>query len=228
MAEPVYCVWDAESTGIDVHEARIVQWFMATADKDGNLLDTWQWFIDPEIPIPQEATDVHGLTNEWLKENGQGAKTALNEIRNVFLDHLGLTHVAFNMAYDLSLIDAEFKRHGVATQFGTYMRDRAKLVDGIVIDRHHDKYRKGKRTLAAQATHYDVDYDPENLHDARVDVEVTAKVTARIVEKFGLPSTKEQAAWYAEWAAGLEDYLRREDATAKVDRNWPLRLKEEA
>lgn len=31
MAEPVYCVWDAESTGIDVHEDRIVQWFMALA-----------------------------------------------------------------------------------------------------------------------------------------------------------------------------------------------------
>lgn len=225
MTKPIYLVFDAETTGIDVHEDRIVQWFMATADAEGNLLDTWQWFLDPGIPIPEEASAVHGLTNEWLAENGMQAPTALDDIRLIFLENIDLIHVAFNMAFDLSILDAEFKRHGITDSFGQYMKDKARLVDGLVIDRHNDKYRKGKRTLAAQADHYGVEYDAESLHDARVDVELTAKVTVKVLEKFGTPSTSEQAAWYRGWAENFQEYLRRSDPDAIVDSEWPLKTK---
>lgn len=225
MSEAKYLVFDAETGGIDVHEDRIVQWFMATADKDGNLLDEWQFFINPGVPIAEEAIAVHGLTNEWLTENGQDPKDAFKEIRLLFLENIDLIQVAFNMAFDLSILDAEFKRHGITDTFGNYMRDNAHLVDAIVIDRHEDKWRKGKRTLAAQAGHYGVPFDPDNLHDASVDVELTAKVTVKVLEKFGIPTTREQSVWYAEWAEDFERYLRRTDATATVDGNWPLKLK---
>lgn len=225
MSEAIYCVWDAETGGIDVHEDRIVQWFMATADKDGNLLDEWQFFINPGVPIAEEAIAVHGLTNEWLAENGQDPAEALKEIRLIFLENIDLIHVAFNMSFDLSILDSEFKRHGVSDTFGAYMRDTARLVDAIVIDRHGDKWRKGKRTLAAQAEHYGVEYNADELHDASVDVELTAKVTVKVLEKFGTPTTREQSVWYADWAEDFERYLRRTDATAIVDPNWPLKLK---
>jgi len=225
MTDAVYLVFDAETGGIDVHEDRIVQWFMATADKDGNLLDEWQWFIDPGVPIAEEAIAVHGLTNEWLAANGQDPAEALREIRLIFLENIDLIHVAFNMNFDLSILDAEFKRHGVTEDFGHYMRDKARLVDAIVIDRHHDKYRKGKRTLEAQAKHYGVPFDPEAAHNARYDVEATAKVTVKVLEKFGVPTTEEQSSWYADWAAGLEKYLKRSDSDAIVDPNWPLKIK---
>lgn len=220
-----YLCWDAETGGVDVHEDRIVQWFMATADEDGNLIDEFQWFIDPGVPIAEEAIAVHGITNERLAEYGQDPRQAFKEIAQVFRDHLELIHVAFNMAFDLSILDAEFKRHGVSENFGSYMRDEARLVDGIVMDRHHDKYRKGKRTLEAQARHYGVPFDPEAAHDARYDVEATAKVTVKVLEKFGTPTTSEQKLWYAEFAEGLEEYLRRTNPEAEVDRGWPLKTK---
>ena len=226
MTDAVYLVFDAETGGISVHEDRIVQWFMATADKDGNLLDEWQWFLDPKVQIAEEAIAVHGLTNEWLADNGQDPKEALKEIRLIFLENIDLIHVAFNMNFDLSILDAEFKRHGVTDSFGQYMRDKARLVDAIVIDRHEDKYRRGKRTLEAQAKHYGVEYDPEALHDARVDVALTAKITVKVLEKFGIPSTEEQASWYYSWSEGLEEYLRRSDPEVRVDREWPLKIGE--
>lgn len=225
MSEAVYLVFDAETGGIDVHEDRIVQWFMATADKNGNLLEEWQFFIAPGVPIAEEAIAVHGLTNEWLAENGRDPYEALKEIRLIFLENIDLIHVAFNMNFDLSILDAEFRRHGITESFGSYMRDHARLVDAIVIDRHEDKYRRGRRTLEAQANHYGVPFDPEAAHDARYDVEATAKVTVKVLEKFGVPSTSEQSAWYAEWAQGLQDYLRRSDPDATVDPNWPLKMK---
>lgn len=227
MSEAKYLVFDAETGGIDVHSDRIVQWFMATADADGNLLDEYQWFINPGVPIAEESIAVHGLTNEWLAENGQDAKEALSEIKSVFVQHhVHLIHVAFNMAFDLSILDAEFKRHGISELFGAYMGDNARLVDAIVIDRHHDKYRKGKRTLEAQARHYGVPFDPDAAHDARYDVEATAKVTVKVLEKFGTPTTAEQKDWYSSWAGNLQEYLRRSDPDARVDPNWPLKTNE--
>lgn len=225
MTDAKYLVWDAETTGIRVEEDRIVQWFMATADSKGNLLDTWGWLINPGVPVPEEASEVHGFTTRYLERLGRDSKEALNEIRLIFLENIDLIHVAFNMNFDLSILDSEFKRHGITDSFGEYMRDKARLVDGIVIDRHHDKYRKGKRTLAAQADHYGVTYDADNLHDARVDVELTAKVTVKILEKFGIPTTSEQAAWYAVWSQGLQEYLRRSDPDAVVGSEWPLKTK---
>lgn len=225
MSKAVYLVFDAETGGVLVHEDRIVQWFMATADKDGNLLDSWLWYINPGVAISEEATAVHGLTNLWLEKRGREPHEAFNEIRLIFLENMDLIHVAFNMAFDLSILDAEFKRHGVSETFGHHMRDKARLVDAIVIDRHHDKYRKGKRTLEAQANHYGVPFDPEAAHDARYDVEATAKVTVKVLEKFGTPTTQEQAAWYREWATNFQEYLRRNDPAAIVDINWPLKTK---
>lgn len=225
MSKPKYIVWDAETGGVQVHEDRIVQWFMATADEDGNPIDTYQWFINPGVPIAQGAIDVHGLTNEWLAEHGRDPKEAFTEIRDTFLKHLDLIHVAFNMSFDLSILDAEFKRHGITSEFGTYMAENARLVDAIVIDRHFDKYRKGKRTLAAQATHYGVEYDPNALHDAKEDVRVTAQVTAKVVEKYGIPTVAEQAQMHVDWAEGFETWLReaKGDDTIEIERDWPLK-----
>lgn len=226
--EPKFFVFDTETGGIRVFEDRIVQFFGATADAQGNLIDTWEFFINPGVPVPEEAAAVHGFDDEFLAENGMEPYDALNYIRNLFLSERDLTLVAFNANFDVSILDAEMKRHGATDLFGVWIAASSKIVDGIVIDRHHDPYRKGKRNLATQATHYGIPFNPDELHDARADVELTAKVTAAILEKFGTPTTKEQAQWYKDWAENFQEYLRRTDPEAVVDSDWPLRVKEEA
>lgn len=223
MSNAEYFVFDVESGGINVFEDRVVQFFGATADKDGNLVDTWEIFINPGVDIAQEAIDVHGFSNEFLKENGKPPYEAFVEIRELFLKHKDLTRVAFNANYDVSILDAEMARHGISETFGTWVANYGKIVDGLVIDRHKDKYRKGKRNLETQAKHYRVPFDAEALHNARADVELTAKVTVKILEKYGTPSTKEQAEWYRSWADGFEEFKKRADPAFKMDnKSWPL------
>lgn len=226
MTEAKYFVFDTETTGIDVFEDRIVQFFGATADADGNLLETWEWFIDPGVTVPEGAAEVHGFTDEFLAENGIKPYPALEEIRQVILKNRDLILVAFNLNYDLSILDSEMKRHGVSDTLGTWIAENAKLVDGLVIDRFKDKYRKGKRNLETQAKHYGVEFNPEEAHSAVYDVEKTAQVTVKILEKFGTPTTEEQAQWQESWRSGFESYLRKTDPAAKVERGWPLRLRE--
>lgn len=225
MSEAKYFCFDVESTGIDVFEDRIVQFFGATADSKGNILDTWEFFINPGVPVPEEAAAVHGFDDEFLKEKGFDPVFALEEIKLKFLQHKDLIQVAFNMNYDLSILDAEMKRHGVSDNFGEWFAKHGKLVDGLVIDRHKDKYRKGRRNLETQAKHYGVEFDPDAAHNALYDTEVTAKVTVKILEKFGTPSTQEQARWQEAWRSNFEKYLQKSDPTATVERGWPLRDK---
>lgn len=223
MSDAEYFVFDVESGGIRVFEDRVVQFFGATADKDGNPIDTWEIFINPGVDIAQEAIDVHGFSNEFLKENGKPPHVAFEEIRQLFLEHRHLKIVAFNMNYDLSILDSEMKRHKITETFGTWFSQNAQLVDGLVIDRHKDKYRKGKRNLEAQAKRYGVPFDAEAAHNALYDTQVTAKVTVKILEKHGTPSTKEQAAWYRSWADGFEEFKKRTDKDFKMDnKSWPL------
>lgn len=223
MTNAEYLVFDVESGGIRVFEDRVVQFFGATADKDGNLIDTWEIFINPGVEIAQEAIDVHGFSNEFLKENGKPPHVAFEEIRELFLRHRHLKIVAFNMNYDLSILDAEMKRHNTSVTFGKWFAENAKLIDGLVIDRHKDKYRKGKRNLETQAKHYGVEFDSSEAHDARYDVLKTAQVTVKILEKFGIPTTREQASWYRQWANGFEEYKRRTEPGFKMDnKSWPL------
>lgn len=223
--EVAYLVADCESTGVDVFEDRIVQFFVGLADSEGNILSSREWILNPGVEVPEEASNIHGYTTEYLKENGQNIREGLSEIREYLASRTDIPWVFFNANYDLSILNEEFKRHEISTKFGDYVRSRVQVIDGLVIDRHHDKYRKGKRTLEAQAKHYGVPFDPEAAHDARYDVQATAQVTVKVLEKFGVPTTEEQSSWYADWAAGLEEYLRRSEPETTVDRDWPLKTK---
>lgn len=221
-------VLDTETTGIDVFNDRIVQLFIGIADGNGDLIEQYEWLIDPGIEVPEEASNVHGFTTEFLRENGHNPLFAFDQAGDVFTKYAGIPWVAFNLNYDLSILDAEFFRNGISNDFGQAVRDRVQLIDGLVIDRAKDKWRKGKRKLANMAEAYGIDFDPEALHNAAADVELTAKVTRAIVNKHGMMTNAEQADAYRTWAVDFEKYLRRNDPEAVVDHHWPLRLKEEA
>lgn len=226
---PVYLCVDTETTGVDVFNDRIVQLFIATADKHGNLIDTWEWFIRPDIPVPEEAAEVHGFTDEWLKEAGADPEASLAVIVNIFRAHTDLIWVAFNMNFDLSILDAEFKRYGITHNFAEAAANQIVLFDPMVVDRAKDKYRKGKRTLEALAGHYGVPFDPDEAHSAVYDVEATAKVAVKVAAKYGIPTTQEQSRMHQSWAAGITTYfakqgkLEEDGSPIVVSGDWPYR-----
>ena len=226
-AKPAYLVWDVETTGIDALNDRIIQLVIATADKDGNVDNYWEWFIDPDVPVPDEAAEVHGFTNAFLSEKGRFATVVFDEAIDVFREHYRLVQVAFNMNFDLTFLDAEFKRWGIADNFGAAMSEYARLYDCYVTDRACDKYRKGKRKLLNLADYYGISYNEDELHNALADVTLTAKVAVAVRNKYGLPTNQQQADWHKAWAENFRDYLRRngktEEEVAGVSGDWPLR-----
>ncbi len=187
------------------------------------------------MPIPAEAAAIHGITSERARERGRPAREVVAEIAAVLAGHwsTGVPVVAYNASFDLTLLEAELRRHGLpplAERLGG--AGLGPVVDPYTIDRAVDRYRKGRRTLEAVCREYGVVLD--GAHEAGADalaaVRVARAVAARhprIAESEPWDLHRDQVRWYAEWAAGYQKWLRRqgdgENATAVVDPAWPVR-----
>lgn len=220
------CVFDLETTGKNPEEARIVT---ACVGHVGGGLDTdvRQWVVNPGVEIPQEATDVHGITTEYAQTFGDDPVRAVAEIATALREawSIGCPVVAFNGVYDFTVLDREVRRHGLGDGFPV----TGPVVDPFVIDRHLDPYRKGKRTLTSMCEHYGVQLD--GAHDATADAVAAARVAWKLattrmeVSRLTLEELHEaQAKWHRARQESYAAYLRKrnEDASG-VCTAWPLR-----
>ena len=221
-------VFDLETTGVDVETSRIVSAHVGVLDARGEVLEARSWLADPGIPIPEQASAVHGITTEIAQRDGRPAAEVIVEIvaalENVAAR--GLPLVVFNAPYDLTLLDRETQRHDVPP-----LAPLARVVDPLVIDKGVDRYRPGKRTLEAAAAHYGVALSA--AHDAAADAIAAGHVAQALAKKFAaeLPGTIEelhaqQVTWCRDQAASFEEFLQRKNGPGStVNGEWPLRAR---
>ncbi len=222
--------FDLETTGTDVETDRIVTAAVVRLDPDGAVAEERTWLLDPGIAIPEQASAIHGISTEHARAHGVPAVSAVEEIARAVADGLrsGTPLVVMNARYDLSLLDRECRRHGVASISERLGDAPSPVIDPLVIDKHVDKYRKGKRALYALCAHYGVSLD--DAHDAKADAVAAARVVRRMAERHrpvgamaltDLHDLQVRAA--AEQSVSLQAYLRRTaDPTAVVEPAWPL------
>lgn len=224
--------FDTETTGIDPSADRIVTAALvlrlggaAGAGED----KTHTWLADPGVPIPEAASAVHGISTEHAREHGRPIGEVIDEVAATLVAHWlrGFPVVVFNAPYDITILDAELARHGLATLDERLEGAPMLVVDPLVLDRHFDRYRKGKKTLTTMAPAYGVAAD-EDAHTAEVDVAMTLDVLgamASAIEALEGLSPLElhelQIRAHAEWAEDFESYLRRQGRDAHISRAWP-------
>lgn len=111
---------DLETTGINLGSDRIVEIAIVKIMPDGSRI-VKRKLINPQIPIPQETIDIHGITDEMVKD-APIFKQVANEIKQ-FLDNCDLGGYNSNR-FDVPLLVEEFLRAGLDFQF-----EKRKLVD---------------------------------------------------------------------------------------------------
>ncbi|MCW7942537.1 DNA polymerase III subunit epsilon [Streptomyces hygroscopicus] len=223
--------FDLETTGTDPYEARIVTGAVIEV-RDGRPLGRREWLADPGVEIPADAVAVHGISNERAAAEGRPADRVADAIADVLVGYWksGVPVVAYNAAFDLTLLSAELRRHGLPS-----LRDRlggqdpAPVIDPYTIDRRADRYRPGKRNLEAVCAEYGVVLDA--AHDAGADALAAALLAGAIAGRHPKIAAlgpaelhSRQIEWYAAWAADFQEFLRRKgDTEAVVEGTWPLR-----
>ncbi len=108
-------VFDIETTGLSVQNCRITE-IGAVKIKDGKVLDTFNTFVNPEQPIPEEIVKLTGITNEMVKD----APSEADALRNFFA-FLGKREdtggdvllIAHNADFDTGFIRAAAVRNGL-------------------------------------------------------------------------------------------------------------------
>ncbi|OAR27444.1 DNA polymerase III subunit epsilon [Streptomyces sp. ERV7] len=223
--------FDTETTGVDVERDRLVSAALVVQDGPGARPRATRWLVNPGIPVPPGATAVHGLTDEHLQLNGRWPAPVMEEVARALAEECaaGRPLVVMNAPFDLTLLDRELKRHR-ASSLARYL-DGAPLrvLDPRVLDKHLDRYRKGRRTLTDLCAHYGVALD--SAHDAAADalaaLEVVRAVGRRFAARLERLTPAEihtlQTGWHAAQARGLQAWFTRNGTPEAVDPAWPVR-----
>ena len=150
---------DFEGTSKDTTTGRIVQ----VAIHDESSGEMFTTLVDPSIPIPEESTEIHGITDEMVR----GAPTfeqLMPEIERRLLRANVI--VTFNgNRYDLQLLQEEFVRAG-----SDFSLLKIPSIDGYRLWQHIEP-----RTLNDASIKF-LGHEIENAHDAQSDVLALIKI----------------------------------------------------
>ena len=161
--------FDLETTGVDTAKDRIVEISMIKIMPDGEeIIRTRR--LNPEMPIPAEATAVHGITDEDVKDQPTFAQVAKSLAQFI----QGCDFGGFNSnRFDLPVLVEEFLRVGVDVDF-----KRRKFVDVQNIF-----HKKEQRTLVAAYKFY-CDKNLDDAHSAEADTRATYEVLKAQIERY--------------------------------------------
>jgi DNA polymerase III subunit epsilon len=216
---------DLEATGVDPRDARIIEVGLFRFEPNGSAVPLVDRLIDPGVPLPGKVTALTGITSNDLAARGRDPVDVLTETRAaiVALVDEGVPIVIYHATYDWPLLANELARHRLDALPRV---PPAILVDPLVLDRHVDRFRKGKRTLGVVADHYGVPL--EGAHRAAGDAAATIGVARRIAEQYpklqvdgpGLVALQVDA--HAEWRDSFNAYLTKVGATRPpITEEWP-------
>jgi DNA polymerase-3 subunit epsilon len=175
-------VFDLETTGTDPSWDRIVEISVMRVDPDGSREGRTRR-VNPGRPIPPEATAIHGIHDEDVRDEPE-----FRRIAKGLLDFLGESDLAgFNiLRFDVPLLDREFRDCGLDLGL-----NRRRLIDAMTIF-----HRMEPRHLSAAVAFY-LGREHLGAHGAEADVAAALEVLDAQLGKYGdLPrSVKELDGW---------------------------------
>jgi DNA polymerase-3 subunit epsilon len=161
--------FDLETTGLDLKNDRVIELAFIKLTPQGDVLERVRRF-NPGVPIPAEATAIHGITDADVADEIPFCRTARDLVG--VLD--GCDLAGFNIKrFDLHMLIYEFRRCGVE-----FSLDGRRLLDMQTIF-----HREERRDLSAAARFY-LAREHEEAHSALGDIRTSAAVLAAQLERY--------------------------------------------
>ncbi len=163
-------VLDTETTGFDPEQGdRIVEIGAVELFNHVPTGETYHQYINPERSMPQEAFEVHGLGDDFLRD-----KPVFAKIVDDFLTFIGDSKlVIHNASFDVKFLNAELRWTGRSV----LPRDCA--IDTLDIARR--KFPGSPASLDALCRRFSIDNTARTLHGALLDSEILAEVYLELI-----------------------------------------------
>jgi DNA polymerase-3 subunit epsilon len=163
------CFFDLETTGIDVAKDRIVEIAIFKVFPNGNK-ESKTWLVNPTIPIPPQASAIHGISNEKVA-NEPTFKELSSQIYKMIKD---ADLAGYNSdRFDIPLLAEELLRAEVDFD----MKNR------VSVDVQTIFHKKEERTLSAALKFY-CGKTLENAHSAEADTRATYEILLGQLERY--------------------------------------------
>ncbi len=161
--------FDLETTGVNIATDKVVEISILKVFPNGNK-ESKTWLVNPEIEIPKEAADIHGITNEKVVTEPTFKELA-PEISKLIE---GCDLAGFNSnRFDIPLLAEELMRADIDFD----MKNR-KAIDVQVIF-----HKKEQRTLSAGYQFY-CGKELEGAHGAEADTNATYEILLAQLDKY--------------------------------------------
>jgi len=161
--------FDLETTGINIAKDRIVEISILKVFPNGTK-ESKTWLVNPEMKIPKETSEIHGITDEKVA-NEPNFKQLAKEVETMIK---GSDLAGFNSnRFDIPLLAEEMLRVGIDFD----MKNR------VAIDVQAIFHKKEQRTLSAGYKFY-CDKELENAHSAEADTLATYEILLAQIEKY--------------------------------------------
>ncbi|MFC6322314.1 PolC-type DNA polymerase III [Companilactobacillus baiquanensis] len=163
-----YVVFDVETTGLSAVYDSIIE-LAATKMKDGEVIDSFDEFINPGQELSEFTTNLTSITNDMVKD-APDEKTTIQK----FIDFVGDDVLAgHNVTFDIGFINAALTRMG-------HDRVSVPVIDTLEMSRTlHSEYRNHK--LDSLAKRYNIVL--EHHHRANADAETTGYLMYKLFEE---------------------------------------------
>ncbi len=185
---------DLETTGVNLSTDRIVEVAIIKISQDGSR-QVKRKLINPEMPIPPQSTEIHGITDEMVKE-APTFKQAANELKQ-FIDHCDLGGYNSNR-FDIPMLMEEFLRAGIQVDLSAKK----------MVDVQHIFYTMEPRTLTA-AYKFFCEKELEGAHSAENDVNATIDVLLAQIQRYPQLGTTVESILSVIGEDKIVDYARR-------------------
>lgn len=171
LARPII-FFDLETTGVSRSESRIVQIALIKFLPHGKVVEKCR-LINPNMPIPYNATKVHGITDEMVKDQPYFQHIS-KSLFNIFD---GCDVAGFNSRnFDLPILRNEFKRAGIEYNYLDYNDIDVFLFEKHLRRKFNKPYKLNEKISLTALHELYHNKSLEGAHDALVDVRGTINV----------------------------------------------------
>ena len=187
-------IYDVETTGLPIrinrrlnynnldsfNNCRLISISWIITDNINDIIEKGTYYIKPDnFEVSQESINIHGLTNEFLEENGESIHNIIDLIKNIFTEKYEIIKiVSHNIDFDINVLKSELVRYN----YSDLLIKINDIATYCTMLKSQSVMRVNKWPKLSEAYRYFYDEDITNAHQAEYDTLYCYKIFKKLSE----------------------------------------------